>query len=97
MQAGAVRSDMLSYNSSKRTHQANVTYRVNKIITPYESLSLVDHACNGGMASTVDMVQLAMSEFQKVDATGIYGVKQEDISVGTDGSKIISDKGPIIC
>ena len=52
-------------NRSNRTHQANLTYRVNNNTTKYYKLTLIDRGCNGSLAGD-DMHQTGISDFQRL-------------------------------
>ena len=66
--------------SHNRTQQTNLTYRVNNNTTTYDKLTLIDRQCNGSLGGD-DMLQMGISDFQKVDIVGIKNTKCENLPV----------------
>ena len=86
---------MFANDSSKRSQQANVTYRVNNTARKYENFTLIDCEYNGSLDGD-DILPLAVSDYQKVDVNGIQNNKFTDLPVETGAGKIMTTDEPVI-
>ena len=77
------------------TYTASLTYRVTQGATSARNFALVDRGANGGFAGA-NMLQMAVSDSQKVDVHGIKDTKCTALPVGTGAAKITTTSGPII-